>query len=57
MKNMPLLMAITDLCVSLVCSYIAVSSDVILAAAIWGFSAGIWFNLAIKYFFDWKYSR
>ena len=50
----PLFLAIMDLCISLLCSYIAVSSDIILAAAIWGFSAGIWFNLAINYFHEWK---
>jgi len=52
-----LIMAFVDLCVSLLCFYIATNSDIVLVAAIWGFSAGVWFNLAIKYFFEWKYSN
>ena len=52
-----LFLAFFDLCVSLLCSYIAVNSEIVLVAAIWGFSAGIWFNMAIKFFIDWKYSR
>jgi len=52
-----LVMSIMDLFLFLLCSYIAVNSDIVLAAAIWGFSAGVWFNLSMKYFFEWKYSR
>jgi len=53
----PLFKAIVDLCVSMLCSFVAINSDISFAAAIWGFSAGIWFNLSMKYFFEWLYLR
>ena len=35
-----------------VCGAIALHSDIAFAAAIWGFSSGVWFTLTLKSLFE-----
>jgi hypothetical protein len=53
---MNLFMSAMYMVIFVLCSFIAYTSEIPTASALWGFSAGVWFTTSLKYFFDWKYS-